>query len=43
MCPACQVTGILTVDQAWILWAEQMRQDRILALAGLTPEDLKLT
>jgi len=42
-CPACQVTGILTVDQAWILWAEQMRQDRILALAGLTPEDLKLT
>ena len=42
-CPACRATGILSVDQAWILWAEQMRQDRILALAGLTPEDLKLT
>lgn len=39
-CPACKVTGILTINQAWILWGEQMRQDRILALAGLTPEDL---
>ena len=39
-CPACSTTGILTVDQAWILWGEQMRKDRILALAGLTPDDL---
>jgi len=39
-CPACSTTGILTVDQAWILWGEQMRKDRILALAGLEPDDL---
>lgn len=39
-CPGCGVTGILTGDQAWILWAEQMRQDRILALAGVEPDDL---
>lgn len=39
-CPKCKVTGILTTEQAWFLWGEQMRQDRILALAGLTPEDL---
>ncbi|AVO29563.1 hypothetical protein C6Y55_06270 [Stenotrophomonas maltophilia] len=42
-CPACAVTGILTVDQAWVLWGEQMRKDRILALAGLVPEDLDRT
>lgn len=41
-CPACKVTGTLTSDQAWILWGEQMRKDRILALAGLTSDDLKL-
>lgn len=39
-CPACRVTGTLTTDQAWLLWGEQMRQDRILALAGLAPDDL---
>ena len=39
-CPACKVTGILTTNEAWILWGEQLRKDRILALAGLTPEDL---
>lgn len=39
-CRSCKVTGILTTEQAWILWGEQMRKDRILALAGLTPEDL---
>lgn len=39
-CPACRATGLLTVDQAWILWGEQVRKDRILALAGLTPDDL---
>lgn len=42
-CPACRATGILTGDQAWILWGEQMRKDRILALAGLTPDDLGMT
>jgi len=41
-CPACKVTGTLTSYQAWILWGEQMRKDRILALAGLTSDDLKL-
>lgn len=40
-CPNCKVTGILTTEQAWFLWGEQMKQDRILALAGLTPEDLE--
>lgn len=39
-CPACKVTDILTNNQAWILWGEQLKKDRILALAGLTPEDL---
>lgn len=39
-CPACKVTGKLTIDQAWILWGEQMRKERILALAGLAPSDL---
>lgn len=38
-CPACNTTGTLTVDQAWVLWGEQMRRDRILALAGVTPDD----
>lgn len=41
-CPACRVTGILSTDRAWSLWGEQMRQDRVLALAGLTPDDLDL-
>ncbi|EJP76877.1 hypothetical protein A1OC_01680 [Stenotrophomonas maltophilia Ab55555] len=41
-CPRCKVTGVLTTEQAWLLWGEQMRQDRILALAGLMPNDLKL-
>lgn len=39
-CPACNVAGILTTNEAWILWGEQLKKDRILALAGLTPEDL---
>lgn len=39
-CPGCSARGTLTVDQVWILWGDQMRRDRILALAGLTPEDL---
>lgn len=44
-CPACRVTGILSTDLAWSLWGEQMRQDRVLALTGLTgltPHDLDL-
>lgn len=41
-CPACRVTWILSADRAWSLWGEQMRRDRVLALAGLTPDDLDL-
>lgn len=41
-CPACNAQGLLSDSQAWIHWREQMRQDRILALAGLEPKDLDL-
>lgn len=42
-CPACKVTETLSTERAWNLWGKQMKRDRILALAGLTPEDLDLT
>lgn len=40
-CPRCKATGVLTTEQAWLFWGEQMRQDRVLALARLTSDDLK--
>lgn len=39
-CPACGSIDVLTAADAWGHWVEQIRHDRILALAGLLPEDL---
>lgn len=40
-CLGCQATEVLTFEDARILWQEQMRRDRVLALAGIVPDDLK--
>lgn len=40
-CLACQATDVLTFEEARMLWREQMRRDRVLALAGIVPDDLK--
>lgn len=40
-CLACKATEMLTLEQARAYWQEQTRRDRVLALAGFLPEDLK--
>jgi len=39
-CFDCAATEVLTFDEARTHWQEQMRRDRVLALAGIVPEDL---
>jgi hypothetical protein len=39
-CPACSATGLIPTTKIWADWAEQLRRDRTLALAGITQEDL---
>ncbi|MGG6341593.1 hypothetical protein ACQ5SB_20990 [Stenotrophomonas geniculata] len=40
-CLGCKATEILTLEVALGHWREQTRRDRILALAGIVPDDLK--
>ncbi|MGO4717885.1 hypothetical protein AB4071_01975 [Stenotrophomonas sp. 2MCAF14_2] len=40
-CLGCKATEILTLEVALGHWHEQTRRDRILALAGIVPDDLK--
>ncbi len=39
-CPACANTGMLTEARLFAAWVQQVRRDRVLALAGLDPEKL---
>lgn len=40
-CPACNATDLIPTTKIWADWAEQLRRDRTLALAGIVPDDLK--
>lgn len=40
-CLGCKAAEVLTFEDARLCWQEQMRRDRVLALAGIVPEDLK--
>ncbi|MNM46901.1 hypothetical protein D3C81_578580 [compost metagenome] len=39
-CLACSARGVIPTAKIWADWGEQLRRDRIVALAGMTPEDL---
>ena len=39
-CPACGTTGAFTNAQLFATWVQQVRRDRVLALAGIDPETL---
>jgi len=39
-CPACGTTGRFTNAQLFAAWVQQVRRDRVLALAGIDPEKL---
>ncbi len=39
-CPACRTLGTLTEAEVLALWVQQVRRDRVLALAGIDPEQL---
>ncbi|HGK7302382.1 TPA: hypothetical protein ACJ509_000207 [Stenotrophomonas maltophilia] len=39
-CPACSTTGAFTNAQLFAAWVQQVRRDRVLALAGIDPEKL---
>jgi len=39
-CPACGNTGMFTNAQLFAAWVQQVRRDRVLALAGIDPEKL---
>ncbi len=39
-CPACGTSGTFTHAQLFATWVEQVRRDRVLALAGIDPEKL---
>lgn len=39
-CPACNATGVVPTAKIWAQWAEQLRRDRVLALAGIGSADL---
>lgn len=40
-CLSCKAAEVLTFEGARLCWQEQMRRDRVLALAGIVPDDLK--
>lgn len=39
-CLGCGATDVLTFEDARLCWQEQARRDRVLALAGIVPQDL---
>lgn len=39
-CLGCKATYVLTFEEARLCWQEQARRDRVLALAGIVPQDL---
>ena len=39
-CPACGTTGRFSNAQLFAAWVQQVRRDRVLALAGIDPEKL---
>jgi hypothetical protein len=41
ICLGCKAAEVLTFEGARLCWQEQMRRDRVLALAGIVPDDLK--
>lgn len=41
ICLGCKAAEVLTFEGARLCWQEQMRRDRVLALAGIVPDGLK--